>query len=208
MAQRGLHSGLSHLDDATSVLLLAPSLDSREDEGCTDLLTQAESSRANVLSIAFGGSPDDRLDVWRRHVGEPLPDQTAVVSVGDGNRSVVGARTGSDRVDDQVTLEFVSDPGDLTGLGMRITERIEGWKGDGNQNVVCFHSLTALLQYADLERAYRFLHVLTGHFESSGTVAHFHMDPGAHDVKTVNTMKTLMDAVVEVDGDDWTVSTR
>lgn len=208
MAQRGLQSRFSQLGDASNVLLLVPSMDARDEDGCASLLTIPDPGDANVMSVTFGGSPDDRMEMWRRHVGAELPAKAAVVSVGERNRSAVAARTGAERFEDRVALEYVSDPGDLTGLGMRITERLTEWEGDGNRNVACFHSLTALLQYADLERAYRFLHVLTGHFASSDTIAHFHMAPGAHDTKTINTMKTLMDAVVEVDGDEWAVSTR
>lgn len=208
MAQRGLYSRFSQLADASNVLLLVPSMDARNEEACTSLLTVPDPGESNVLNVTFGGSPDDRIEIWRRHVGDELPAKAAIVSVGEGNRSAVAARTGAERFEDRVALEFVSDPGDLTGLGMRITERLGEWDGDGNRNVACFHSLTALLQYADLERSYRFLHVLTGHFESSDTLAHYHMDPGAHDEQTINTMKTLMDAVIEVDDEDWSVSTR
>ena len=207
MPQDGTRDHSPELGDASSVLLLAPPLDTRDEETCLDLLTSVDTERSNVLCVTFG-SPDDTVDSWRRREGVELPSRTTIVSVGEGSRSAVPDRTAAGQFDDQVVLEFVSDPGDLTGLGMRLTECLDRWSESETRNVACFHSLTALLQYADLERAYRFLHVLVGHFEASGTVAHFHMDPGAHDVQTVNTVKTLIDAVIEVDDDGLTVTTR
>lgn len=208
MGQRGRQTGFPGIEDSSNILVLVPALDENEDDACRSLLTATEPGDENLLGVTFTGSPDDRLDVWRRNAGDALPANTAVVSVGEERRSVVTARIGSEDSGEQVALDFVSDPGDLTGLGVRITERLGRWEGDDRRTVACFHSLTALLQYADLERAYRFLHVLTGHFSSSDTVAHFHMDPGAHDEQTVNTIKTLMDAVITLDDDEWDVSTR
>lgn len=209
MTQSELHLDFSAIGDASNVLLLAPAMDPGDDQACTTLLTPADPAHENVLSVAFGDSPDDRLDVWRRYVGGRLPADTAVISVGDEHRSTEAVRTGSERLDEGVSIEFVTNPGDLTGLGMRITERVEEWADDRNRTVACFHSVTALLQYADTEQGYRFLHVLAGYFEQSGTVAHYHMDPGAHDPTVVNTVKGLMDAVVELDDDgEWAVTTR
>ncbi len=75
------------------------------------------------------------------------------------------------------------------------------WAKNQNQTVICFHSLTALIQYADLQRVFRFLHVLTARIDLIDAVAHFHMDPGAHDAQTRNTLVQLFDAVINI-GED------
>jgi hypothetical protein len=107
------------------------------------------------------------------------------------------------------SLETVSNPGDLTGIGITVSEVLQQWSASDEPIVSCFRSLTSLLQYADLQTAYKFLHVLTGRFETAGVRSHFHLDPGAHDDQTVNTLTSLFDAVVRV-GDDgeWSVRTR
>ena len=78
---------------------------------------------------------------------------------------------------------------------------------DENEHIaVCFNSITSLLQYADLQRGFRFLHVVTGRVKTVGGVGHFHIDPDAHDAQTLATLKGLFDAVVEVNDDgSWDV---
>ena len=65
----------------------------------------------------------------------------------------------------------------------------------------CFNSITSLLQYADVQRAFRFLHVVTGRVKTVGGTGHYHLDPEAHDRQTLATLKGLFDAVIEVNED-------
>jgi hypothetical protein len=67
--------------------------------------------------------------------------------------------------------------------------------------VVCFDSLTAMLQYVDVETAYEFLHAITGQLYAADARAHFHIDPTAHDRTTVDSIASLFDAVVEFGAD-------
>jgi len=195
--------------DASNVLLLAPSMGEEGDEGCSRLLTVEPEESKDVLSITLTESPDDRLAVWRRHASG-RPARTGFVNVGDPTRSVSADSGGSIELPGRdMTIETVSSPADLTGIGIKVSSFLSEWAEDGNSIVVCFHSLTTLLQYIDLQEAFRFLHVLTGRLEAVDAVAHYHMDPDAHDEREVNTLKALFDAVVEVDGDgEWTVRTR
>jgi hypothetical protein len=85
------------------------------------------------------------------------------------------------------------DPNDLTGQGIAIAEAVEA----GTE--VCFDSLTALLQYADRERAFRFLHSLGERCAAASASIHYHLDPETADEQTVAALSTLMDAVVDVE---------
>lgn len=187
--------------DASNVLLLAPALSESEDEACIDLLTIRDISHENVLSVTFTQTAQDRLELWETHVGEDLPAQAGIISVGEHTRSTSTSRTSPSQTPGAITIDAVSDPADLTGLGISLTNYLSEWSENGNQTVVCFHSLTPLLQYADLQRVFRFLHVLTGRIDSSDAVAHYHMDPNAHDEQTRNTLEQLFDATIELDAD-------
>jgi len=92
------------------------------------------------------------------------------------------------------------EPGDLTGLGIAIAESL------GPDTAVCFDSLTAMLQYADRERSFQFLHALGERCASAGATAHYHLDPEATDETTVAALSTLVDAVVDTGA--GTVSVR
>jgi hypothetical protein len=96
----------------------------------------------------------------------------------------------------------------LTGLGIQISEILQQWQNNDNRSVACFHSLTALLQYSDVQTVYKFLHVLTGRFATAGVAAHFHLDPGAHDDQTINTLKSLFDGIAEFGDGEWSVRTQ
>lgn len=199
----------SRLDDGTSVLVLGSPLDDADEETCHDLLAPDDPSRENVLSITFTQSPDDRLDAWRSHNGPGLPSKLGIVSVGDATRSVAGTASATPRtVSPGVSIATVPDPSNLTGLGITVSEYLSKWADNGNRTVVCFHSLSALLQFAPMERAFRFLHVLTGRVSAAGGIAHFHMDPQAHDESVVDTLVPLFDAIVEVEDGDRTFRSR
>lgn len=192
-------------EGSENVLVLAPTMGPSEGELCADLVFTTPPGRTNLLAVTMTQSADDRLDVWRRARGE-LPTRIRIVEVGGSRRSAAGA---SQPIDSGgVSVANAGDPGDLTGLGIVLTETLSEWADGAHRMVFCFHSLTPLLQHADLNRVYRFLHVLTGHLSSSGVASHFHLDPAAHDNRTVNTLKTLFDAVVEPDGDGWSIRRR
>jgi hypothetical protein len=202
------------IGDASAVLVLAPSLDAHDDEACLDLLTVTEPADENVLSVTITQSADKRVQLWDAHVDE-RPVRVGIISAGEFTRSAATATSSSPQTPpsqhspESLRIETVSDPGDLTGIGIAISTFLSEWAENETQTVACFHSITPLLQYANLQRIFRFLHVLTGRFESMGVVAHFHLDPGAHDQQAISTLTPLFDAVVDLDDKgEWCVRQR
>ena len=55
-----------------------------------------------------------------------------------------------------------------------------------------------MLQYVPLETAYRFLNWLTDQVRSDEATAHCHIDPSAHDERTISRLSTLFDDRLEV----------
>ena len=189
------------------VLLLAPSIHEATDEACIDLLTPRDPDDENVLWVTYTRSPDACMQDWLDHAGG-RPRNMQFVSVGETTRSAAASVGGDAAPNTGDTVETLSSPGDLTGLGIKLSEILKAWKGSDARTVACFDSLTALLQYADLQTAYKFLHVLTGRFDAAGVTAHFHLDPDACDQQTVSTLTSLFDTVVEFDDGEWTVRSR
>jgi hypothetical protein len=197
---------VSEVATASNVLLLAPSLDAQDDDACLDLLTVADPAQENVLSVTFTQSATDRVQLWDSHVDE-RPAHTGIISIGEMTRSTsANSTTTLQPGAGPLVIETVSDPSDFTNLGMTISSFLSEWDKGNNQTVGCFHSITALLQYASLQRVFRFLHVLTGRIETSDAVAHYHMDPSAHDQQTISTLTPLFDAIIELNDDgEWSV---
>lgn len=188
-----------------AVLLLSPAMADDVHDRCGALLGVDDPDGTDYLSVSLRDGPGEVLEHWRQYVDPELPARTGIVCTGELTRSASAAAEG-DVVrfpGEDVQVASVSSPGDLTGLGMRIGDCLSSWAGDGNRTVVCVDSLTTLLQYVETSRAFRFVHVLLARFESAGARAHVHMDPRAHDDRTVATMSSLFDAVLRREDDEW-----
>jgi hypothetical protein len=197
------------LRGADSVLVLSDSMDPDTRASYYGTLLPGDPADLRVLAIEYTRGPDGWLEEWREHVGQP-PAEAAVVSVDDGTRSAASdcgpATYGGDGVGAAVTT--VESPDDLTGLGIAVGGRLKRWEGSAAPTLITLDSLTVLLQYVDLKRAFRFLHVMVNRVKGAGGVGHYHMDPAAHDDQTVATLASVFDAVARHEGGEWSVTTR
>lgn len=128
------------------------------------------------------------LDVWDEHVGLE-PASKTVIDVDAGARSAPTAGATADRT----TVERVADPTDLLTIGRLLSRRLDR----PGESVLCFRSLTDILQYVEEGVVFRFLDVLTDAVERSDAVAHYHVDPDAHEHETLRTFEVHFDAVID-----------
>ncbi|WP_255149118.1 DUF7504 family protein [Halorarius halobius] len=192
-------------DEGASVLVLAPSMSRDVDACCVGLACREDPADANLLAVELDGTVDDVVGRWDRHCGR-TPARTAVVTAGESTRSAAAAAGGESMSlpGSSVSVTSVSSPGDLTGLGIKVSQCLTSWDDADGELALCFRSLTTLLQFAELERVFQFVHLLTQRVEASGARAHFHMDPNAHDDQTVATLRSLFDDVRELGPDgEW-----
>lgn len=195
--------------DGSNVLVLAPSMDDRDAVACAHLLDADEP--ANTVVVALSGTPDSRLDVLRRHgvqsnavgavcCGESVRGAAAVSPAASGPSTTPSYPTPG-----LPTVVSVPSPADLTGIGMQVGRFLSAWADAEEPVRICLHSLTVLLQHVDPQRAFRFMHVLTQRIAVADAVAHYHMDPVAHDSQVVSMMRSLCDVTVELDDGEWIV---
>lgn len=193
---------LDGLGAGSNVLLLGPSVSGELDDGCRRLLDGDDEERA-VLVVSFALPPGQWVRRWDDHVGE-RPDRLVVVTTSD----TFGGPTVDEDLDG-VEVEYLSSPGDLTGLGMIISKYLERWYESDLRMALCFDSLTAILQYEELENVYRFLHLMTTRLSGAGAHAHFHFDPATQDEQAVSTLASTFDAMARYDDDQgWDVTRR
>ena len=176
--------------DATAALVCTSSMG--PEDGCVALLS-ATTTETAVLRVTYTRPPAACVETFRR---TDASGSLSVIAIGDTPTVT--------EVADDVTLKSVSTPDDLTGLGITLSRALSTHE----DAVVCFDSLTALLQHVDRETAYEFLNALTGHLYAADASAHFHLDPGAHDARTVDALASLFDAIVEREDGKWTVRQR
>lgn len=186
------------LSGVSNALLLAPSLGEQGKHARYTLISQTPPDETNVLAITYTNTPQEWVDGWMAHI-DGTPVRGGIVSIGQAETSVEGSTWAA---------KTVENPADLTGIGIELSELLSGMAtaADEDEHItVCFHSITSLLQYADLQRAFRFLHVVTGRVKTVGGVGYYHLDPEAHDRQTLATLKGLFDAVITV-GEDGTLT--
>jgi hypothetical protein len=190
---------LSELDDAANILLLAPSMGRHGRDGGMEMLARTAPEQTNVLAVTYTETATEFAERWNERCGAN-PARGGVVAVGESEGHIDNPAW---------AVRTVENPSDLTGVGIELSELLSGMAnaaGEEEHIAVCFNSITSLLQYADVQRAFRFLHVVTGRVKTVGGVGHYHIDPEAHDRKTLATLKGLFDAVVEIDEDgNWDI---
>ncbi|WP_408959830.1 hypothetical protein [Natrinema sp. 74] len=176
------------IDPPANVLLVHPKR--TEPETC-DQLCHDDGGTAR-LSVTFADEEPDYPDedaVDGKHgqltVGNVL---TADESVPDFDRSVV--------------TDSVTDPTDLSAIGVAISRFCKHWSEADEDITVCFDSLDGLLRHTSPKEVFQFTHVLTNRLANVDAYAHFHFDPTRHEDRVVSTFGTIFDAVVADDADE------
>lgn len=182
--------------EQSRVLLLASPPDIEGSGFCLDMLSTEPPQNQHVLTISYNRRPAALVESWESHHGE-LPASMAIICP-------ESQATPEQNLPASVHETHVA-AGDLTGVSIAISRYLDRWEDEGEAVAGCMDSLTAMLQYTDTERIFRFLHTITGRFMAVGAPVHVHLDPGTQDEQTIATLSTLFDSVVQREGDEWTV---
>ncbi|QSG02334.1 DUF7504 family protein [Natranaeroarchaeum sulfidigenes] len=175
-----------------SVLLLGVS-GSVTEECCDTLLDVGPAASRAEIRVSF---PVDITDRPRLDTGTTgrQPNKHGQITVGDVLRS---AESSSPDFDAPVASDIVEDPGNLTGIGTSVSKFCETWSTSDHRIVLCFDSITRLLEHSDPEVVFQFLHTLLERLDGVDTVSHFHIDPDSHDEQLISTVSSLFDQVVD-----------
>ncbi|WP_240334597.1 MarR family transcriptional regulator [Halorussus sp. MSC15.2] len=191
------------LEQSSNVLLLAP-LTPTGNRACLELLASTTPPEdANVAAVTYTPPPETWISDWKKYI-ERLPDELAFIhantveTTGDYDESELPPDVSVARVDPNQPMDIIAP----------LSEQLTRWNGNGNQTLVSVQTLTILLEYVDFDTAFRYLHILTHRVQAADAIGFYQMDPDIHDEETINTLKTLFDAVVEVsdDGEEWSVT--
>jgi hypothetical protein len=187
------------LEGASNVLVLAPSLAAGARETYYERVLNVDPAERDVLAVQYSGSPREYLAEWERYRGA-VPQRCGIVDVAE-------PRSGDDDATvDGATVARIDSPSDLTGIGMKVGAYLDRF-GDAD-TLLTLDSLTLLLQYVDLERAFRFLHAIACQVREVGALAHYHVDPNAHDDRVLATLSELFDGVARFQDGDWETRRR
>jgi hypothetical protein len=179
----------------SNVLLLAPTFVDQADAACAGLFGPADDERVRAVVVACRQSPRERLAVLESH-GEATVSERAVVDVQMDTRSATPRSDGGPAA--PTRIESVADPSDLVDMGATIDGLLADPTSSATRRVLCVHSLTDLIESVDTREVYNFLEVLTRTVDRTDAVAHYHLDPTAHDPETIRTFEELFDESVDV----------
>lgn len=193
--------------DSSSMFFLEPAFTPQSDNRCAELLSAPPSQDTTLLFITFTQSAESRLEAWQSHVNAEMPSRLGFVDLkGSSQTRKERSLAVADRPGSEIRVETVKNPGNLTKIGIVLSTYISEWAHEGDRIVLCFDSLTALLQFTDVKPVYRFIRELSSQLHNLDALAHYHLDPDAHDEQVVNRLMSLFDAVVEPDEKDkWRV---
>lgn len=191
---------LDRVTSTASVLVLGPTGAPVSDAICSRFLMDDERSR-DVIFVTSDDAPSDRIDVCHRADGW-ADGEIGVIEIGRGGRNdpVASEITGAG-VAGSITVRCVSKPGDLSKLGIMITQLLSKFDGNSRQTVLCFHTLSALHNQVGTKTLFRFLNTLQGRLRTSNAVGHYHMDPDLHDEIVIETLRPIFDSVVRFSAD-------
>lgn len=118
------------------------------------------------------------------------PTHTTVIDCSNGE----GGSTSS-----RATVEKLSGPGDLTGMGIKLSTTYQRFHGEGITRVrTGILSVSTLLMYTDVRTVFRFLHTLSGRIAAIGGLGIFFIDPESHDTKSTNMLTQVSDGRIDV----------
>lgn len=180
-------------------LLNAQANTAQERDNCAQLLSgSANDPDRRILFVSNTLSPDELVS--RRFSGEnSLPAEIGVIAIDEFNRSTAasGVQSETPTSDQRTSCRIkTAAPGNLSEIGVQITEFLDRWAETDGRIFICFDSLTVLSQYVSTESLFRFVHVLRAKIQHVDAQAHFHLDPTAVGNQLPALLKTLMDDIV------------
>lgn len=193
--EHSLSRDLDRAVSASSVLLLGPTGRPISDAICSRFLTDDGESR-NVIFVTFSDSPNERISICHR-ADEWSGGEIGIVEVGRGSRAATAASeiTSGDR-GGSITTRHVTNPGDLSKLGIVITQLLSAFEETPRGTVLCFHTLSALHREVGTKTLFRFLNALEGRLNGTDALGHYHIDPELHDEIVIETLRPIFDRVI------------
>lgn len=183
---------LSSVRPGTSILVTGPSMTGKDDLLFDMLAAGAEQDEAGIL-VTTDEDGVDSLDAIAATAGDADRGLLAAIDCrGDSGRN-------ERELDDGGYVYSVTEPSELTGIGIGVTNCFERMSEQGVENGrMGLTSLSTMVRYADRKTVFKFCHVLSQRLESAGFVGLFTLNSGAHDDQTVQVIKQAFDANIEV----------
>lgn len=168
--------------------------------------TDGGAGRALLLDLVLPGNDRDEgmAVVSTNRDGQSLLDECEQ-RYGDLDRARLGIidATGQRGDVNRFSGDGISNPGDLTGIGIAIARSFESFAAEDVSRVrLGLDSVSTLLLYADARTVFRFVHTVGGRIATMGGFGAFLLDPTAQDERVNSTIEQLCDGRLDVREDE------
>ncbi|SFS02295.1 RecA-superfamily ATPase, KaiC/GvpD/RAD55 family [Halomicrobium zhouii] len=187
---------LSELRSGTSLLVQGPSMIGKR-QLAIRLLAAGHREDDGILCVTTSDNAEKLLSELEAEI--PSLDRDRVGIVDCSGRD-------SQRTIEEIAMERVSSPGDLTGISIGTAKLLQAFsKRDVSGIRHGLVSVSTLIQYLDIGTVFKFLHIYTSRIADTNGLGVFTLDDSAHDRQSVNTLTSEFDCVLEMrerdDGD-------
>lgn len=172
----------------TNLLVTGPPLSGKRTV-FVDLLTASFTERDAAVAVTTNDTGESVLSTLAERVDPAQLRGVDCTQDGQGNG-------------EQITS--VSNPGDLTGIGMNVDRHLSELSDAGYRSRLGLLTVSTLLVYSDFQPVYRFLHVVTGRVAATGGLGVFVVDSDTHDEQVMSAITSLFDGRIDVNDGEMT----
>jgi len=182
---------LAEVRPGSSILVSGPAMTGKE-KLVYDILADGARAGDGAVVVTTSDRGSSVVEEFRERVPGLQGAQLGVVDCRGEGGSDPGLIEG-------VSVNQVSSPGDLTGIGIGITKALEGLHDSGRERGrLALVSLSTMLTYTDKKTVFKFCHVLSSRLDAAGYIGVFTIDSGAHDKQTIQVIKQAFDGLIDI----------
>jgi len=191
--------GIKELDDAiegirngSNIIIVGPAMSGKEVILRHIMYHGAVKNENAVITISTNESASFILDWFKENKLELPISRIGIIDC--ITRSLGEAAVETDNI------KLASNPMDLTGIGLRISQFFGYFLMKKNIQKIQLHidSISTILMYSNIQTVFRFIHVFTGRIKAAGGLGIFVMERGMHDEQAITTLKQLFDGMIEI----------
>ncbi len=191
--------GIKELDDTigeikkgSNILLIGPPMSGKE-VILNNILYNGVAKNNNAVITVTTHEPATHILNWFKENNLTLP-LSRIGIVDCVTKTLNGAAVENEYI------KIASNPVDLTGIGVKISQLFEDFFMKKNIRKIQLHinSLSTILMYSNIQTVFRFMHVFTGRIKSAGALGIYSVDNDMHRETEIATLKQLCDGTIEV----------
>lgn len=187
-------STLDSATDGEQTLFLGNATQPTLNVGFSRLLNPAQSQ--NLLLTVPTGQTNTILRTCQQHPNW-TDGEIIIIEVGtSAPTDAAVAELSGEGMNESVEMYQVSDQTDLSRTGITITQALSDWQNPDQDTVCSIHTLNTLLQYANPQKVFRFLHTLTWQM-SSATIETNYTITSTESTQNIDTLQPLFDEVIK-----------